>query len=123
MLLMSVVPQGDAGRREADGPGGSRQRKTVRSLLRVGVLLNGKPDRDAGRREVAGPQGISYGTIIARSSAWGYVVAAGGLGRLRPSKKIFVDWLDNGSGTGKLEGLPRSRGLRERGSARWVSVS
>ncbi|GAA1885659.1 hypothetical protein GCM10009736_62130 [Actinomadura bangladeshensis] len=77
VLLMSVVPQGDAGRRQADGPGGSRQRKTVRSLLRVGVLLKGKPDRDAGRREVAGPQGISYGTIIARSSAWGCVVAAG----------------------------------------------
>jgi hypothetical protein len=33
--------------------------------------------RDAGRREVAGPQGISYGTIVARFTAWGCVVAVG----------------------------------------------
>jgi hypothetical protein len=65
----------DAERRTA--PGEARKRKTVRGSLRTEVLSSGKPERDAGRREVAGPQGISYGTIVARFTAWGCVVAMG----------------------------------------------
>lgn len=72
---------------------------------------------------MAGPQGVPSEAIFTGFFGLWFVVWCGVLVGLSSVKKIFLVRLDNGDRPGKLEGLPRGWGLRERVSARWVSVS
>src|SRR5690606_31992927 len=121
--LTSLQPHGDAGRRQAAGPGGTPQhRKTVRVTLGLmydgWTAQNGMLDTMRWPARRASPTKRSSAGLVPVGVSW-----RGGLVNRSSVKKILFGLLDSVGDPGKLEGLPRGRGPCERVSARWVSVS